>query len=112
MQRVLVVENRGLLGAGMENLLSHEASMVVHGTAPGDEKELIQVIVKFRPDVVVFADDTGMTNSCDLFDHLADYPQLRIVTLSLDGTQVQVYDRRQVPILRTADFVSAIQHSC
>jgi DNA-binding NarL/FixJ family response regulator len=111
-QRVLVVENRTLLGAGVENLLSGQASMDVRGATPDDEKELIQAIVKFQPDVVVLVNDTASSPLCHLFDYLADYPQLRIVTVSLDGSPVQIYDRRQTSILHATDFVRAIQHNC
>jgi chemotaxis response regulator CheB len=111
-QRVLVVENKSLLGAGLENLLSTDPSLIVHGTSSGGDVELHQAIKDFRPDVIVLVQATAVPGFSQLFDRFADYPRLRVVTVSQDGAQVLIYDRHQVSVQRATDLITAIRGNC
>jgi DNA-binding NarL/FixJ family response regulator len=108
-QRVLVVENQSLLGAGVENLLSQETHLKVRGVSPRDEAELLGAIRLFQPDVIVLDGSLEPHISACLLDHVADYPKVRLVQISLEGTLVQVYERHQVPIMDATDFLRLVQ---
>jgi DNA-binding NarL/FixJ family response regulator len=108
-QRVLVAENQSLLGAGVENLLSRETHLDVRGISPRDETDLLEVIKLFRPDVIVLDGSLESQFSGCLLDHVTDYPKVRLVQVSLEGTLVQVYEKHQVRILHATDFLTVVQ---
>lgn len=110
-QRVLVIENESLLGAGVERLLAVEESLDVFGISPKNGIVLIQEIERFRPDVIVLDMDTELASSAELLTCLSDFPQIRIIALRLDGSLMSVYEKEDIAIAQTSDFVAAILHN-
>lgn len=110
-QRVLIVENSLLLGAGVQSLLAAEANLDVIGISPKDQAELIQEIERFQPDVVVLDDLTHLTDTARLLTFLEVCPELRVVVLSSNSNLVRVYYRQRALITQVTDLVRILHAS-
>ena len=53
--RILVVDNHEIMGAGLEKLLSSEQAFEVWGFTTPDESALIDEIWRLQPDTVILA---------------------------------------------------------
>jgi chemotaxis response regulator CheB len=111
-QRVLVVENESLLGAGIERLLTHEDCLNVCGISPRSVSQLLYEIERFRPDVIVLDAATELATSAELLTCLWDYPEMRVVAVRRDGALMSIYEKQEVAITQTADFVAVIRQDC
>jgi DNA-binding NarL/FixJ family response regulator len=105
LQRVLIIENETLLGAGVQSLLQDEANMEVIGISPSNLAELIQEIRRSRSDVVVLDEVTHLTGPTKLLALLEDYPKLRLVVVSANDDRVRIYDKREVLVTHTTDLL-------
>ena len=94
--RVLIVENHELLGAGLEKLLSCEETLEVCGFTPQDEFVLIDEIWRFQPHTVILTAESHLTNPTRLFELLKDYSRLRIVSISVGSNIFEIYDKQQL----------------
>jgi len=106
MQRVLIVENESLLGAGIEHLLAHEPDLNVVGIARADEAVLLEEIKLSQPDIVILDRATCLTNAMKLLAHLQDCPKLRVIVVSANDNVVQIFDKQQVLVNQTTDLAS------
>ena len=106
MQRVLIVENELLLGAGIEHLLAGEADLNVRGIARADEAVLLEEIKLSQPDVVILDEATCLTDPMKLLAHLQDHPRLRVIVVSANDNVVQIFDKQQVLVNQTSDLAS------
>jgi len=106
MQRILIVENESLLGAGIEHLLAGEADLNVVGIARADEAVLLEKIKLSQPDVVILDEATCLTNAMKLLAHLQDCPKLRVIVVSANDNVVQIFDKQQVLVNQTTDLAS------
>lgn len=70
MQQVLIVENCSLLGAGIESLLAQEPDFNVVGCCPKNEMDLISVIGKLKPDVIIIHDTSIFSDPARMLTYL------------------------------------------
>lgn len=110
MQRVLVVGNASLLGAGIESLLAEEPDLMVIGKISDDKAELIKEIRHLQADVVVLHETGEVADPGDLLALLEDYPQLRIVVIGLSDNLIYVYDKHRVLVAQASDLIAVIRH--
>jgi DNA-binding NarL/FixJ family response regulator len=107
MRRVLVSENQRLLGAGLENLLRREDDLLVMGVALESQEALRQAIDRSQPDVVVL--DGATIDAVGLLELLENYPKLRVVLVSADGSLVRTYKAQQVVVTRATELVDLVR---
>ncbi len=108
-QRVLIVENGLLLGAGIKNLLSREADLDLVGLTPSNEAELIKNIKLFKPEVVILDEATYLTNAIRLLALLKNYPELRLVVVNTNNNLMYVYDKQKRLVSQATDLVNVIR---
>jgi DNA-binding NarL/FixJ family response regulator len=94
--RVLIVDNQGLMGAGMEKLLSEEPSLEVFGITTESETALVQNISRLQPDIIILILESQETTPIRLLELLLDYGRLRIIRVSLNSNMFEVYEKQQM----------------
>lgn len=110
MQRVLIVENQSLLGAGIEKLLASEPNLHVMGIAPVHEAALLDEINRYQPDVIILDVITRLTNPTKLLAQLQHYPQLKLIIVNGNDNLLQIHHKQQTLITQAADLVTIIQY--
>ena len=94
--RVLVVDNQGIMGGGLEKLISHDKDLEVWGIAAQYEQTLVQEIERIQPDIIILILESQLISPCRLLGLLRDYGRLRIIVVSDDSNVMDVYDKQQV----------------
>ena len=94
--RILVVDNQGVMGAGLETLLSGDAALEVWGVALAGEQALVQEIQRIEPDVIILIRESQEVSPGRLLDLLADYGRLRIISVSMNSNAIEVYNKQPV----------------
>jgi len=105
--RVLIASDEGLMGAGLQRLLSEEPSLVVMNCLLESEASLISAIRRFLPDIVVLV-STEAVSPTRMLDLLPDYGRLRIILVSLTSNTTEVYDRQQIQVENESAFLDQI----
>jgi DNA-binding NarL/FixJ family response regulator len=108
-RRVLIVENQTLLGAGVHSLLGDETGLDIRGISPHDQSELMQDIRCFQPDIVIMDKVSHLIAPLNLLAALENHAQLQVIVVSADDNQVCIYDKRQLLVKRTTDFLDMIR---
>ncbi len=108
-QRVLVVENESLLGAGIESLLTRETDLDLVGIASGNEADLIKIIEHSQPQVIILDEATYMTNSIRLLDLFRNYSELRLVLVNANDNLVHIYEKRKLLVSQAADLADIVR---
>lgn len=106
-RRVLVIDGRSLLAAGMRQMLSVrqdvELSSSSFMTAEGLERELRE----FRPDLVVF-DQYERDILCSLLERDIGDRAMTIVEVSAELPMALTYQRRRVSFSEVGDLLALI----
>ena len=89
-ERVMLVSSRSLLGAGIMHLLERVADLQVE-MATVDDPELAQKIRRFVPNTIVLHAACDSPESEIITRFLKDYPRVRVVSLDLHRTDMEVY---------------------
>jgi DNA-binding NarL/FixJ family response regulator len=110
-QRVLIVQNDLLLGAGVESLLGCQPDFTVIGVSFSDEIALMTQIKQLQPHIIVLDKATPLNTSLKLLADLLDHPKWRVVVVSANDNLVVVYDKQQVLATQATDLVSLIRNS-
>ncbi len=111
-QRVLVVENEPLLGAGIESLLAGRGNVKLSGVVPATEAELIKEIKRFQPEIVILDRTTRLTTPTKLLNLLNNYPKLRVVAVSADDDLIHIYEKQQFLITQVTDLINVVHQDC
>jgi DNA-binding NarL/FixJ family response regulator len=109
--RVLIVDNQGIMGAGLEKLLSEEPSLEVYGTSTKRETTLLQEIWHFQPDIIILTAESKGTSPTWLLNLLKDYGGVRIILISMDQNVFEVYDKQQITTNNHLAFIDQIKES-
>jgi chemotaxis response regulator CheB len=110
-QRVLVVENQLLLGAGLQSLLADKADLDVIGISPGDGEELVREIRRIQPDVILLNADSHLADPVELLALLSHDPGLRVLAFNANNHLVRIHTKQgalEVLVERTPQLVHLI----
>jgi len=94
--RVLIVDNQPLMGAGLERLLAAEDRLQVFGVTAPTPDDLVEAIRQAVPDVLVMTKETQPIDPYQLYQRLGDYGRLRIIQISLHSNTIQVFEMKQL----------------
>ena len=99
---VMLVSRRSLMGAGIMHLLEHVADVQVE-MATVDDPELAEKMQRFVPNTIVIYAGCGPTEPEIITRFLKQNPQVRVVSLDLQRTDMEVYrmDRLEDTSLNT-----------
>jgi len=99
-----------LLTQAMEYFLKAEETwQVVRIPADQGPESLFDQVEKIHPDVIIL--HTGNCSNCtDLpLQLLQDYPNLRVITTSLEDNQMQVYSKQSIRLRKASDLLSIVE---
>lgn len=108
-QRVLVIDNRSIMGAGVEALLSNSEKLRVIGTTPEDETDLVRHVWQFLPDVIILSNQSQLTDPVHLLTLLNNYRSFRLIVVSEDDNTMEIYEKRQTIASHRSDLATAVQ---
>ena len=107
-KRVLLVESGRFIGGVIQHLFSKNDQLRVIETAPASNRELLQAIREYKPEIVVLDD----TLSCDFLAHLLRFMRvsknLRVLVVNTNSNSVEVYQKELVDYHQTADFFAIL----
>lgn len=108
-KRVLLIESGRFIGGVIRSLFTEQDQLQVTVAAPTNSRELLKAVKKHQPEIIVLDD----TVRVDYLSHLLQYMQLsssaiRVIVLNTDSNRVEVYDKQQVCVNRTADFFAVL----
>lgn len=107
-QNVLIVENKILLGASIQNLLAN-MNFNVCGIMPQTEIDLIKAIWSVRPDVVILNEDSRLTTPAQLLTQLKTYPNLRLIVVNTNDHTIKIYDQKELKTSAPGSLALAIK---
>lgn len=107
--RVLVVDNQGIMGAGLVNLISGDPTFDVLGVTNTNEEILVQEIWQIQPDIIILILESEGISPCRLLDLLEGYGRLRIILVSVDNNDIGVYDRQHTITQNQDSLISKLR---
>ncbi|MCB9419573.1 MAG: response regulator transcription factor [Ardenticatenaceae bacterium] len=108
-QRVLVIDNDSIMGAGVETLLANSEKLQVIGTAPQNEDDIVHDVWQFSPDVIILNYQSQLTTPVRLLSLLNNYRSFRLIVVSEDDNMMEVYEKRQFTARHHSDLATAVQ---
>jgi len=103
------VDNQGIMGAGLETLISGDADLEVLGVAMADEQNLVQEIQRIQPDTIILILESEVISAGRLLDSLSDYGRLRIIQVSTESNVIGVYDKQHVVTQNQDSLISKLK---
>jgi DNA-binding NarL/FixJ family response regulator len=110
-QRVLIIDNRSIMGAGIETLLSDTRHLQIIGTAPQDENDLVNDVWQYSPDVIILSNQSQLTDPARLMTLLKRYRSFRLIVVNEDDNSMEVYEKRRVVARQRSDLATAVQQN-
>lgn len=104
--RVLILENYGLMGAGLEKLLADEASFEVFGFTRNDEAAVVAEIKRLRPDIIILVLESRAIGPVRLFELLEDYAPFHLLVFRESTNEIDYYQRERVMIENQISFIA------
>jgi hypothetical protein len=87
-QCLLIIDNKLLLG--VEHLLLDEAELTVATTIAPDGATLLEIVEHLQPDVIILEESYFLELTLSLLVELLTYPQLWIISVSVNDGRVQM----------------------
>lgn len=106
--RVLIIEEDSLFSNGVELLLVLQENLEIVGSVRADLQVVTAEIQATNPNVIIISDDIATSNAQLIMSLLRAYPDLRIITFSLEDNRINVYDKREVIVSTASDLITAI----
>lgn len=107
--RVLVCQGNSILDFGIDSLLRIAEGMIVISASPKDAIEMIELVERHQPDVVIFGEwiaDLALPALAQLF---GQKPGFRVVIVSENHNLLRVYQTQQVWLENASDLARMIQ---
>ena len=71
-------------------------------------KELFKNIERIQPDVIIVDDGYLESNLAALLKFLRNYPQSRMIIMSVKTNLIQIYETKQIQIKQVSDFLAVL----
>lgn len=107
-KRVLLVESGHFLGGVISSLFSGHENIFLIEASPTSGAELLRVVREHEPHIVVLDDTLNKKYLNQLLRFMQTAEDLRVVIVGADSNQVEVYQKQEVPVRRTADFFALL----
>lgn len=109
LQRVMLVGNVSLLGAGIEQLLQDVPDLIVEAVAPDSTDHWITQITTSHPNVIVLHQTMYRIDPARLLASLENHDRIRVVVIDPDDNQLHIYEKNQISVAHVEDLVAVIQ---
>lgn len=107
-RRVLILDNKSLLGAGLEKLLVADKQLQVLGTNTRNELDLVAEIQEAKPDTVILDAELHTPCMTKLWHCLQTQPHMQIILVRVGCNVVEIFGRRQFVVEHETDLIDAI----
>jgi hypothetical protein len=99
-----------LLAQAVEFFLKAEDTwQVIRISADQSVEDLFEQIKRIQPDVIILHTGNCAGNTSLAIQLLQDYPNLRVITTSLEDNQMQVYSKHSLMVRKVSDLLSIIE---
>jgi chemotaxis response regulator CheB len=109
LKRVLVIQSKHLLAAGILSLLNREMDLSVFDAICNDEIALLEHIKDIKPAVLVMDESSQLTDNFSFISLLNDSPDLRVIVIDERKNRMHIYEMQELEVGRAADLVTAIR---
>ena len=107
--RVLWVESGRLLGDVIGSLFDSSEQVDLIHAAPGSSRDLLRLVRELRPQIVALDDTLQAEYLRVLLRYMQHVDGLRVVVVRANRNQIEVYQKEQIRVQRSADFFAALQ---
>ncbi len=106
--RVLVIQSKSILAAGITSLLQQQGTFEVERFGFQSKVRVCEELDRFRPDVIILDTSLGPTKISSLLSLLEVHQQLRLLVISLENNKVQVYEKQDQSINTLENLIKVI----
>jgi len=107
--RVLIVQSKSILVAGLISLLQQDGRFEVISSVYKNKQHLNAVIDQFHPEAVIIDSCLGKSKVGILLSFLESLPQIRIIVVSLGDSQVEIYEKQNQAVNYIDDLIRVVQ---
>ena len=99
-----------VLTQAMEFFLKAEETWQVIRLSPDQSiDDLSQQIKRIQPDVIILHTGNCASNTSLPIQLIQEYPNVRVITASLENNQMQVYSKQSIRLRKASDLLSIIE---
>ncbi|MCP4424269.1 MAG: hypothetical protein GY803_07260, partial [Chloroflexi bacterium] len=110
-QRILIVNNHLLMGAGVEKLLSSSGQSQIIGSSFQSEADLVRDIWHYLPDIVIMSAQFHQITPTRLLSLLENYGSLRLIAVSEKDNSLEIYEKQRIKTESLADLTIAAHNN-
>jgi chemotaxis response regulator CheB len=107
-KRVLLVESGHFIGGVIYNLFQQHDQLRIIETSPVNTAELITVVEKHRPHIVVLDDTVDEAFLSRLLGYMQNSGDFRVVVVDTNSNRISIYQKQQINVHRTADLFAIL----
>jgi len=107
--RVLIVQSKSILVAGLFSLLQQDGRFEVNSSIYKNKQHLNTVIDQFHPEAVIIDSCLGKSKIGILLTFLESQPQIRILVVNLGDSQVEIYEKQNQAVNYVDDLIRVVQ---
>jgi len=107
--RVFILYSHGLFARGVQSLLNKVGQVEVVGVEK-DDQQALDTIKALNPDVILVDSGTTREDPClTIAEIFQEAPGARVISLSLEESGIDVYDKQRIVACGPDDLVRAIR---
>ncbi len=107
-RRILVLYGKSLLAQGVENLLKKSDGLEVIGVDMNQQGAVKRVSMLHPEVVIVDGDDMPANGGTLILQVLRENPSVKVLCISVNGSNVDIYRKSQVSVTQADELVAAI----
>jgi DNA-binding NarL/FixJ family response regulator len=107
-RRIIVLESNQLLNSGVQSVLQSHGYKQVIGVPASDMEEILHKIESYKPDVIIMDETSWEVNQLKLTPCLVNHTKLRTVIVNLYDNHIWIYEKRNIQIHQTSDFIEVL----
>ncbi len=110
---MLIVAGGSLFDEGITSLLGRERDLEVTSFSYSDDPTFSQEVLLRQPEVVILFEGGPLTVS-RVFELIKEIPHLdamRVITILSDSSAVEMYEKQQIPAIKSDTLLALIRHS-
>lgn len=105
---VLLIESGQFIGGVIRSLFTNLEALNVIEAAPSNSRELMRLVNRYRPQIVVLDDTVRAEYLAHLQRYMRSSLGIRVIVVNTSSNQVEVYEKQQIPVMQTADFLAIL----
>jgi chemotaxis response regulator CheB len=107
-KRILLIESGQFIGGVIHSLFAKHSHLSVIEAAPVNSRQLRSALDKHKPEIIVLDDTVRVAYLPHLLRYMQASEGIRVVVVNTDSNKVDVYEKQQIDVHRTADFFAIL----